>query len=264
MTANGYVPVMTHLVAGYPSMAESKAAATAFVHGGAAYLEIQFPFSDPTADGPAIQSACSDALAAGFSVNAGFSLVREVADVVDIPIFIMSYGSLVYRRGIRSFATAAKDSGAAGLIVPDLSADSDEGLYAAGREVGLHVVPVVTPATSDRRLGLYRELRPTYVYTALRAGVTGKRTSISDEQRRFLDRAHAVGERVVAGFGIRQRSQVEELAPLVHAVVVGSGLVNLIREVQSLNAGEKHDRIAQFVRNLAFGDGASVKEQAAE
>jgi len=243
---------MTHLVAGFPSMEESKAAGLAFADGGAAYLEVQFPFSDPTADGPAIQSACSDALAAGFSVAAGFSLVREVAAAVDIPIFIMSYGSLVYRRGVRRFAADARDSGAAGLIVPDLSADSDEGLYAAGREAGLHVVPVVTPATSDERLGLYRELRPMYVYTALRAGVTGKRTSISDRQRRFLERAHSVGERVVAGFGIRQRSQVEELAPLVHAVVVGSALVRRIREVQPLSARDRHERIAQFVRELAY------------
>jgi tryptophan synthase alpha chain len=255
---------MTHLVAGFPSMEESKAAALAFADGGAAYLEVQFPFSDPTADGPAIQAACSDALAAGFSIAAGFSLVREVAAAVGIPIFIMSYASLVYRRGVGRFAADARESGAAGLIVPDLSADSDEGLYAAGREAGLHVVPVVTPATSEERLSLYRKLRPTYVYTALRAGVTGKRTSISDEQRRFLDRAHTVGERVVAGFGIRQRSQVEELAHLVHAVVVGSELVRRIRDAGSPASDTARERIVQFVRELAFGDESAAHAAAAE
>jgi tryptophan synthase alpha chain len=264
MSPTGYVPIMTHLVAGFPSMAESKAIALAFAKGGAAYLEIQLPFSDPTADGPAIQAACSDALSAGFSVAGGFSLVRDVAEAVDIPIFVMSYASLVYRRGVGRFAAEARESGAAGLIVPDLSAGNDEGLFAAGRESGLHVVPVVTPATSEARLGLYRELRPTYVYTALRAGVTGRRTSISDEQRRFLDRAHTVGERVVAGFGIRQRSQVEELAPLVHAVVVGSALVRRIRDTIPLGPDGKHDQIVHFVRELAFGDESAAHASAAE
>jgi tryptophan synthase alpha chain len=106
---------MCHLVAGYPSAGLALAAAEAIISGGAAYLEIQFPFSDPTADGPLIQEACTRALEAGFSVDAGFRFVADLtARHPAVPVFVMTYASLAVRNGVGSFLEKASKAGAGG------------------------------------------------------------------------------------------------------------------------------------------------------
>ena len=166
--------VMTHMVAGYPDREGSMAAARGLIDGGAAYLEIQFPFSDPNADGPVIQAACGRALSGGFSLDEGFALVEEIAGLSPGPIFIMSYANPVFTLGIEAFVERALKAGAAGLIVPDLPIEADEGLYAAGRRAGLAVVPVLVPTISPERLELLLKADAEYLYIALRRGITGE------------------------------------------------------------------------------------------
>ena len=214
--------LMAHLVAGYPDLERSRLAALALAAGGADYLEVQFPFSDPSADGPAIERACHLALAAGFSVAGGFALVRELTAAVKIPVFIMTYASLVAARGSAGFARLAAEAGARGLIVPDLTPDYDEGLFAAGREAGLAVAPVVAPGISDARLELVRGLAPKYVYAALRLGITGGSTALGEESASFLARLSGLGAKIVAGFGVRSREQMAALSGRVHAAAVGT------------------------------------------
>jgi len=220
--------IMAHLVAAYPDLEGSLAAALGLAEGGAAYLEVQFPFSDPTADGPLIQAACDAALKAGFRSADGFALVRRIREAVRAPIFLMSYANPVFVRGVRAFLEEARDAGAAGLIVPDLPVDCDEGLYEQGRALGLHVVPVASPNIRPPRLELLRARGPGYLYAALRRGVTGEATSLGEENLAFLRALAGPGTRVLAGFGVRDRAQVLALAPLAHAVVVGSAFVQAV------------------------------------
>jgi len=222
--------LMTHLVAGYPDWEGSLEAARGMIEGGTAYLEVQFPFSDPTADGPVIEEACTGSLAAGFTVDRGFELVRTLTGETSVPVYIMSYASIVVARGVERFCRQAADAGAAGLIIPDLPFDYDEGLYAAGRAAGLTVVPVVVSTISPARLETVLQGNPPLVYAALRAGITGSRTEIGEEITAFLTGLRERGIRVLAGFGIQDRAQVLMLEPLVHAAVVGSALVRVIRE----------------------------------
>ena len=112
--------LMTHMVAYYPDRERSIEVAKAFVDGGARYLEIQFPFSDPSLDGPVIQSACTRALEAGFRVDDGFVLVGEISRFAGRPIFVMSYASLVFARGVERFVQDVQKAGGYGVIVPDL------------------------------------------------------------------------------------------------------------------------------------------------
>jgi tryptophan synthase alpha chain len=217
--------IMAHLVAFYPSEEHSLETARALVDGGASYLEVQFPFSEPTADGPAIQRACARALENGFSVAAGFRLLERIRRLSEIPLFVMSYANLVFRGGIESFVKRCRDAGARGLIVPDLPPDSDEGLYAAGRAAELDVVPVIVPSLSEKRMDLIGAVRPAYIYVALRRGITGAATVIDGDNLSFLSRLSQAGMKILAGFGISERTQVEALAPHVHAVVVGSTLI---------------------------------------
>lgn len=228
--------IMAHMVACYPDFDRALEIGKALLDAGAAYIEVQFPFSDPTADGPVIQTACTEALDHGFSVDEGFRLIAELRRYRDgrfpeeerAPILLMSYASLVFARPMDAFVADALASGVAGLIVPDLPIDSDEGLYALGRQENVDVIPVVVPTMSDGRLELLRNVQPRYLYAALRSGITGSYTRIGEDNLAFLRRAASTGARVLAGFGIRSAEQVRLLAPHVHAVVVGSAFVTEI------------------------------------
>lgn len=241
--------IMAHLVAFYPDEEQSLDVARALVDGGAAILEVQLPFSEPTADGPVIQKACGRALGRGYTLDKGFQLVTRMRALTDIPVFVMTYANVAFRRGTREFARLCREAGADGLIVPDLPFDSDEGLADAAREAGLDVIPVIVPTISDQRLSLVRRTAPRYLYAALRKGITGERTAVGDENLTFIRRASSPGVRVVAGFGIREHGQVEALAPHVHAVIVGSALVAATEE--AVRGGTSvYDAVLRKIRSL--------------
>lgn len=214
--------LMAHMIAGYPDMDKSLAAARGLVAGGAEYLEVQFPFSDPSSDGPLIERASQAALDAGFKVDAGFELMRRLAGELGVPLFIMTYGSLVFARGAERFAADAAAAGVRGLIIPDLPVDGDEGLFAAGRAAGVAVVPVIAPEISDARLDMVGAMKPEYIYTALRLGITGDRTTLDEATIRYLDKVGRTGAKIVAGFGVRTREQMVALSGHAHAAAVGS------------------------------------------
>lgn len=235
--------IMAHMIPFYPDRNTSVEVAKGILEGGARYLEVQFPYSDPTADGPVIEAACTKALKAGFTVTEGFRFVKEMYDWTSgypkgIPvetaqserpdIFIMSYASLVFARGVERFVNDTVKSGAKGLIVPDLPPDSDEGLYEACRRAGIHCVPVLVPFMTSERLELVLAAKPAYVYFALRAGTTGIDTVLDQGTLDLLSSVSKRGPKVLGGFGISKSAQVQQLAPAVHACVVGSALVRLV------------------------------------
>jgi tryptophan synthase alpha chain len=213
------------MVACYPDRESSKEYARALIDGGSCYLEIQFPFSDPTADGKYIQIACNRALQQGFTISQGFDLVSQIRIFTDTPIFIMCYGNTVFFHGVEKFLHRCKGAAVQGLIVPDLPPDYDEGLYKMGEKMGLSIVPVVAPTVKGRIL----DLNPEYIYAALRTGITGQQTSIGEENLGFLERIRHFGGsgdiRILAGFGISSKDQIETLSPHVHASIVGSAFI---------------------------------------
>jgi tryptophan synthase alpha chain len=255
--------LMTHLIAGYPRSGADREIAHALVRGGASFLEVQFPYSDPTADGPAIQEACQVALDGGFRVAAGFDLVSKLATEIEAPIFIMSYAGLVFARGVERFVGEAAAAGAHGVIVPDLPLESDEGLYALSAKAGVSAVPVSVATASPDRLEALSRLQPDYLYVALRAGTTGSSTTLSEESIRFLEAARGAAGHVMGGFGITTRRDVEALMPHCDTAVVGSAIVRAVGRADRLaTAGEGGgaavaDRPAaaaeDLVRELVFG-----------
>ena len=221
---------MTHLVASFPSWEASLEVGRGLVDGGAAYLEVQFPFSDPTADGPHIQVACDEALAAGFTQERGFALVEALRAVTGVPIAVMSYANPIFQNGVGRFVRRCRDAGADAIIAPDLPPDYDEGLYAAGNAAGVAVIPVVVPSTLPERLAMVVTGADTdWVYAALRKGITGSYTAIGADNLAFLRRIRELGGKPMAGFGIRSAAQVAALTPYVDYVVVGTWFVELLR-----------------------------------
>lgn len=241
---------MAHLVAAFPDWDTSLRVGEAMTDGGAGLLEVQFPFSDPTADGPWIQRACADALAVGFAVDDGFRLVERLASRRGAPqVFVMVYANLAFRPGVEAFLTRCRDAGARGVIVPDLPPDYDEGLYAAGRDLGLEVVPVVPVTARPERLRTVVESSRTgSLYTALRKGVTGGYTHISEDSIRFLREARGLGVSVMAGFGISERAQVDALAPLVDTVIVGSAFIRALLEAP--DGADPYDTVRGLMAGL--------------
>jgi tryptophan synthase alpha chain len=220
--------IMTHMVAWFPNRESSLEVARGMVDGGSAYLEVQFPFSDPTADGHHIQEACKLALAEGFTLSRGFDLVREIIVQADIPVFIMCYANTIFVYGVRRFLQRCKAVGVRGVIVPDLPVDYDEGLYSLCEEAGIQAVPVVSPSTSDGRLRMILSNEMEYVYATLRKGITGSFTAVHESQLGFLKRVSYHRKKVLAGFGISERQQVEVIAPYIHAAVVGTAFIKNI------------------------------------
>jgi tryptophan synthase alpha chain len=237
---------MAHLVAYYPTGPASLEVGRELIRSGVSFLEVQFPFSDPTADGPAIQAACTQALDAGFRSRHGFEIVSALAADDGPPVFIMTYASMVVAHGVEWFADRAARAGAAGLIVPDLPPDYDEGLYDAGRSAGLYVVPVLVPSAAPARVEAALATSPRYIYAALRRGITGAATEIGEENIAFLESLRSHGVHVMAGFGIRSRKQVEALQGHADTVVVGSAFVDMI---------SRGDSVAPLARELVSGAG---------
>ena len=248
--------LMAHMIPYFPSYEGSLAVARGLIAAGVRYLELQFPYSDPSADGPDIQGAGAAALKAGFRVARGWDFIdtiRTLQGARDIPIFVMSYAGMVYARGVAAFVQEAAAHGVRGLIVPDLPFDSDEGLGHAARAAGVEVVPVVPITVLPTRLEEILSAAPHYLYVSLRVGITGAQTVIEPATLTFLERAKARGVRVLAGFGVSTHEQVRLLAPHVDAVVVGSALVRAVRAVHG-GMGEQNatpERIENAILDAA-------------
>jgi tryptophan synthase alpha chain len=220
--------IMSHMVAFYPNRKKSLDVARALIDGGSSYLEVQFPFSDPTADGPYIQEACRHGLQAGFTLAGGFDLIEEIKALSDIPVFIMSYANAVFVYGMRRYLDRCVSAGVQGVIVPDLPIDYDEGLFGMSEGAGIEAVPVIAPSTSEKRLEMILSRSAGYVYATLRKGITGSFTDIGENNLLFLKGLVPYGKRVLAGFGISKRSQVVAISSYIDAAVVGTAFVKAI------------------------------------
>lgn len=228
------IKLMSHLVAGYATDEISLEVARSLVKGGADILEIQLPFSDPSADGPAIQTACTEVLSRSYKTADGLAFIKKVhEEFPETTIYIMSYGSLIYTPGVDAFCKKASECGVKGMIIPDLPFDNDEGLTAACKKYGMENIPVAAPSMSDERLAKLANAGFKYIYAALRAGITGTKTTIDEATISFLKKVGAGGSKVYGGFGISNGEQSHALANTVDAIVAGSVFVRIIAEYKN-------------------------------
>ena len=227
------VKVMAHSVCGYPDMASSSRILEALASSGADLVEAQLPFSDPSADGPSIVAANGAALRAGSSTADCLDALAALRARTAVPILVMSYLNPLLAYGIDRLVERARASGLDGFIVPDYPDDEPElqpGEKCAA--AGLALVPLVAPSTSlERAAALASASASPFLYVVLRLGVTGRKTELDGVA---LERLAALKERtgkyIAAGFGLRERSQVEALAGYADCAIVGSALVDAARE----------------------------------
>ncbi len=242
------IKLMSHLVAGYPTDELAFTAAQAMVDGGADILEVQLPFSDPSADGPAIQGACTEVLSRRYRTEDGLAFIARLHRAFpQVLIYIMSYGSLIYTPGVAAFCKKAAGAGVKGMIIPDLPFDHDEGLTEACRANGMENIPVAAPSMAEARLDKLAHAGFAHIYAALRTGITGTSTTIDEATVSFLGKVSAGGSKVYGGFGIQDGNQAKALASSVEAIVAGSVFVRLIAS----NKDDKN-RLYEEVRSKAL------------
>jgi tryptophan synthase alpha chain len=227
------INLMTHVVAGYPSMEECEELVVVMDKAGVAYVEVQFPFSDPIADGPTLMRANDEALKNGVMVEACFELMERLQARVKVPLLIMTYYNVVFRYGVEEFCKRAAGLGIYGFIVPDIPIDEEEreGYLAMCEQYGLQAIQVVSPLTSDERLVEIGKVASGFVYCVARKGITGAQGDMDSGLEEYLGRVRQhVKLPLALGFGISSKEQVEQACEVADMAVMGSHLINLYRD----------------------------------
>lgn len=230
--ARGRAAFIPFIMAGDPDMETSGQIILALQTAGAEALELGVPFSDPVADGVAVQRAHERALANGTTLKSVLALVKTLRERgLTIPVCLFSYLNPVYKMGYESFAKAAKDAGADGALIVDLPPEEAGEYLTAMQEQAMETVFLSSPTTSAERLKLIDTASTGFVYHVAREGVTGAQAALPPalEEKLGLLRRTLVSP-VAVGFGISTREHVELLEKHADGVVVGSALVTVIAE----------------------------------
>lgn len=247
----GRPALVTFITAGDPDLATSQAVLDALPAAGADVIELGMPFSDPMAEGVPIQRATQRALAAGQTMDKTLDMVRKFRQSdLDTPIILMGYYNPIYVRGPEAFVAEAKEAGVDGLIIVDIPPEADDELCIPAMKGGLNFIRLATPTTDDRRLPAVLKNTSGFVYYVSITGITG--TASADPERV----AAAVGRikshtnlPVAVGFGVKTADQAAEIGRNADGVVVGSVLVEAIRESLDAN-GKATDRTVAAVTDL--------------
>jgi tryptophan synthase alpha chain len=231
----GEPALVAFLTAGYPRKERFREDLAA-VAAGADVVEIGVPFTDPMADGVTIQRSSREALAQGVSLAWILEELRAMQRPA-APLLLMSYLNPLLAHGFERLAADAAASGVAGFIVPDLPLEESAELQRALKARGLALVQMVTPVTPPERLARLCAASEGFVYAVTVAGTTGKSVTIPADVIDYLERVRKLAPvPVCAGFGIRERAQVERLRGHVDGVVVGSALVEVLERGASPQA----------------------------
>lgn len=217
---------------------------------GATVVELGVPFSDPIADGPTIQAAFTRVLESGFEVDQVLEVVRRVREHSEVPLVLMVSYSIVLRRGVEAFMTAAARAGVDGFIIPDLPAEAADEACRVADEQGLTMTFLVTPATPTQRIEEIARLSTGFVYYVSVMGITGARTELPKTLASQVKRVKQEVDRPVCiGFGISSPEQVKRLSGAGDGVICGSAIVRRIDEaVQKGTSPVK--QVSRFVKSM--------------
>ena len=227
----GRAALVTFTMAGDPDYDTSLAIAKALPKAGADVIELGMPFTDPMADGPAIQAAGVRALRAGARMTKTLELVREFRKTDDAtPIVLMGYYNPIYIYGVDRFLADAETAGVDGLIVVDLPPEEDDELCLPTLKTGLNFIRLATPTTDDKRLPAVLNNTSGFVYYVSIAGITGSAAPDTAKVNAAVARIKRHTKLPVAvGFGVKTAEQAHAIASGADGVVVGSALVDALR-----------------------------------
>lgn len=231
LKTEGRAALVTFLTAGDPDPETSLALVQALPAAGADVIELGMPFTDPMADGPAIQMSSQRALKAGQTLKKTLELVRAFRGSDDAtPLVLMGYYNPIYIYGVDRFLRDSKSAGVDGLIIVDLPPEEDEELCLPALKAGLNFIRLATPTTDDKRLPAVLANTSGFVYYVSITGITGAATPDAEKVAAAVARIKRHTKLPVAvGFGVRTAEQAAGIASGADGVVVGSALVSVLK-----------------------------------
>jgi tryptophan synthase alpha chain len=252
--------LVSFVTAGDPSPQATPAILDALVSGGADVIELGMPFTDPMADGPAIQAANIRSLAAGTTTADILKIATDFrARHPNVPLVLMGYANPMLRRGPDWFAQAARDAGVDGVICVDIPPEEDDALGPALRGAGIAPIRLATPTTDATRLPQVLEDANGFVYYVSVAGITGLQQAAQSSIEDAVARLKAATDLPIAvGFGVRTPEQAAAIARVADGVVVGSAIVELVAE----HGADAPAAVTAYIQSLSAAIHAARKEPA--
>jgi tryptophan synthase alpha chain len=241
--------LITYIMSGDPDLATTAEILRDLPANGADIIELGMPFSDPMADGPAIQEAAIRSLANKTKTSDIFELVNDFRKTNNhTPIILMGYYNIVLHYGIEEFIAQCKKVGVDGLIIVDLPPEEDSDLYGYASKVGVSLIKLVTPTTDADRLQKILPKASGFLYYVSIMGITGTKSATADSVKKAINGFRQYTDLpIVTGFGIKTPANVAEFKDYTDGVVVGSALVNKIKN----NPDNARSEISALVRELA-------------
>ena len=250
--------LVTYFMGGDPDYATSLAVMKSLPQAGADVIELGMPFSDPMADGPAIQAAGLRALKGGQTLKKTLQMALDFRQSDnETPIVLMGYYNPIYIYGVEQFLVDAKASGVDGLIVVDLPPEMDEELCIPALKAGLNFIRLATPTTDDKRLPAVLANTSGFVYYVSMTGITGSALTDTSKVATAVKRIKGHTYLPIAvGFGVKTAEQAKVIGQSADAVVVGSAIVQQIANTLSTDGkatADTVDSVATMVRGLSTG-----------
>ena len=249
LRARGERALVAYLMAGDPSLGETRRLVLEAARRGADVIELGVPFSDPLADGPVIQRAGARSLAAGTTLARVLETVATLRAQVGVPLVLFTYYNPVLAFGLKSFARTAADAGADGVIVPDLPYEESAPLRAEAEPAGLDMVQLLAPTSTPARVKAIARVSRGFIYLVSLTGVTGERRELPPDIGAQVRALRAVTTKpVCVGFGISTPEQSAAVGRLADGIVVGSAIVRIVET----HAGTAAlvDRVGEFIAAL--------------
>ncbi len=222
-----------YFCAGDPTLDGTADVIRAMERRGVAMVEVGFPFSDPLADGPVIQTAATNAIRNGMSLTKLFAQLKAIKDEVSIPLVLMGYLNVVMQFGFEAFFRSCADSGVSGVILPDLPfRDYMDEVRPIAKRYDIHVIMLITPETDDSRVRFIDENTDGFIYMVSSASITGAQKSFDERKQEYFRRIDAMGLKHprMIGFGISNRQTLEAAQAHAAGTIIGSKFVTLLEE----------------------------------
>lgn len=248
--AEGEKALITFVTAGDQPLAELPGILGCLQEGGADLIEVGLPFSDPIADGPAIQASSQRALDKGVRLSGIFEAIALAR--LEIPIVLMGYSNTAMRRGLEQFARDARGAGGSGVILSDLTPEESEEWRTAANAVGLDTIFLVAPTSTDQRIATACEMSSGFVYCVSRTGVTGSASAVPEEVLGLVARVKSCTSLpACVGFGISSSQHVRMVCEAADGAVVGSFIVEWLHK--NWESGSGSSQFVQVIRELKSG-----------
>ena len=249
LRARGESGLITYVTAGDPDLRRSAAVLRALDHAGADVIEVGVPFSDPVADGPVIERAAARARAAGGTLASTLDLVGGIRPSIRAPLVLFSYLNPLLAMGERRFCERAAAAGVDGVLVLDLPIEEADSFRTMAAAVGIDLIFLLSPTTSDRRIDAASSLGRGFLYVISRLGVTGARDTLAEDAPALVARIRSRTSLPIAvGFGLSTPEHVRQVGGWADGAVVGSALVSVVET--AADRPDLAERVEHYVRWL--------------